>query len=304
LVNVLVTGASGFIGKVLIDRLLNQGHTVFGLYRNNLPEPREGLVVLTGDILEEHLGQTTIYSKIDRLYHLAGIVNLGTDRDGMTYKTNVEGTRNVLGFCIKYEIPHILFCSTAYNQGRNVYERSKALAEMIVRESDIPQKTIFKPSIVLGTPEYPYGGHFSQFTSTIIRVHQRAERVRRAVEGTLRLPPLRPALRIKGNPDGYLNLVRVNKVVARMAEITAPGTYWLTNKNPPKLSELAEWSSETMMVDIKIEREFKPSPIEYQLGRLLSAFSPYLQGDDFPSDIADGELDADFIKWTINARLR
>jgi hypothetical protein len=137
----------------------------------------------------------------------------------------------------------------------------------------------------------------------IARVHRRAETLRRRVEGGLRLPVLRPVFRAKGNPDGYLNMVRVDKVVAKMAEMIEPGTYWLTNPHPPTLRQLAEWISETILVDFKIEPEFKPSPVEYQLARLVSSFMPYLQGDDFPSDIESDELDADFIQWTINNKL-
>ena len=304
--NCLVTGASGFLGKALVNRLVEQGHLVYSLFRNpnNVLEGTVNHGLIQGDVLKDNLGIVWDLPHFDRFYHIAGIVNLGPDSNGMIYTTNTLGTRNALGFCAKYDIPHILFCSTAYTSGNNSYERSKAVAEMMVRESDIPVKTIFKPSIVLGTPEYPYGGHFSQFISTILRVHQRAEKIRRKVEGTLRLPPLRPSVRIKGNPEGYLNLVCVDKVADRMAEITDPGTYWLTNPRPPTLRTLAGWCSEVMMVDIKIERDFKPSPIEYQLGRLVGAFTPYLQGDDFPSDITDGELDKEFIKWTVEKSLK
>jgi nucleoside-diphosphate-sugar epimerase len=301
--NILVTGPSGFIGKALVSRLLDQGHKVFGLYRKSLPVTND-IVILTGDVLEENLGLNGyLLPHFERVYNLAGIVNLGHDRDGMTFRTNVVGTDNVIRFCAKYEIPHLLFCSTAYTQGRNVYESSKALAELLVEKSDIPKKTIFKPSIVLGTPEYPYGGHFSQFVSTIVRVHRRAEKLRRAVEDGLRLPVLRPVFRAKGNPDGRLNLVRVDQVVEKMAKFTDPGTFWLTNPHPPTLKQLTEWISESILVDFKIEPEFKATPIESQLARMVSAFVPYLQGDDFPSDIKDDGVTEEFIKWTINTQL-
>jgi nucleoside-diphosphate-sugar epimerase len=304
-VNILVTGASGFIGQALVDNLASQGNLVYALYRIPPQEKRMRVIAVKGDVLKEGLGiEADSLPHFDQIFHLAGIVNLGTDKDGMTYRTNVWGTENVLKFCTRHDIPHILFCSTAYTLGRNSYERSKALAEMLVRESDIPLKTIFKPSIVLGTPDYPCGGHFPQFVSMIVRVHRRAERIRRAVEGGLRLPVIRPVFRAKGNPNGYLNMVRIDKVAEKMAEFTDPGTYWLTNPHPPTLGQLAEWISRTILVDFKIEPNFKPTPIESQLARMVSAFTPYLKGDNFSSNINGDELTYDFIRWTINSQLK
>lgn len=302
--NILVTGASGFIGKVLTKELVKQGYKVFCLYRVKVPE-QAGVVNLTGDILADDLGLTANINvpHFERIYHMAGIVNLGHDRDGMTYRTNVVGTDNVIRYCNKYEVPHLLFCSTAYTMGRNVYEQSKALAELLVNESDIPCKTIFKPSIVLGTREYPYCGHFSQFVSTIVRVHRRAEMIRRRTEDILRLPVIRPVFRAPGNSSGYLNMIQVDKVVEKMANFTCPGICWLTNPYPPTLKQLTEWISETILVDFKIEADFKATPIESQLARMVSAFVPYLQGDDFPSDIKTAELTEEFIRWTINTAL-
>jgi nucleoside-diphosphate-sugar epimerase len=302
---ILVTGASGFIGRALVDRLVEQGHQVYALYRH----PPETLrasssrYFLKGDVLADNLGIMDSLPSFDRLYHLAGIVNLGPDKDGMIYKTNVQGTANVLDFCVKHDIPHLLFCSTAYTQGRSPYEESKSVAELMVRKSDIPVKTVFKPSIVLGTAEYPYYGHFSQFASLIVRVHRRAEKIRRGAEDMLSLPVLRPVFRVKGNGEGNLNLIKVEDVVAKMAETTEPGICWLTNPSPPKLSYLLKLIGEAAMVEAVFEKDFSPNFVETQFSRLVRAFQPYLEGDDMPSDIEKCELTEEFLRWTINNQL-
>lgn len=301
-VNVLVTGASGFMGKALVDKLVGQGNVVYALSRHP-PKLKDNLIPVEGDVTVDNLGITHL-PKIDRVYHLAGIVNLGPDRDGRTSVTNVLGTANVLEFCMRHDIPHILFCSTAYTQGRNPYEESKAVAELLVKKSGIPKKTIFKPSIVLGTAEYPEYGHFSQFASTFIKIHRRAEIIRRGAEDMLRLPVIRPVFRVRGNGEGCLNLVKIDDVVAKMASTDEPGTCWLTNPSPPKLGYLLKLIGEVAMVEAIFVKDFHSNLVESQFNRLVKVFQPYLDGDDMPSDIEKCELTDEFLRWTINTKLQ
>ncbi|GAI98998.1 unnamed protein product, partial [marine sediment metagenome] len=106
--NILVTGASGFLGSALIPRLLEKGHKVYCLSRHP-PEAKENLIPLTGDILKYCLGLEEIPADIEAVQHLAGLHNLGEDKDGSIWATNVTGTRNVIDFCLKHKIPHLYF---------------------------------------------------------------------------------------------------------------------------------------------------------------------------------------------------
>lgn len=287
--NLLVTGASGFVGTGLIEKLLEKGHRVYGLSRHP-PEAKENLIPLVGDILEPNLGLKGVPKDIHAIHHLAGIHSLGEDKDGSIWLTNVDGTQNVVDFCITRDIPHLYFTSTAYTQGRNTYERSKALCETIVNESSIPKVTIFKPSIIMGTPQHFYPGHFSQFVALVIRVHQWADTVRRKIEGTLRLPIIEPVFRLKVNPKGKLNLIPIEDVAEAMVKIDQVGTYWLTHPDPPTLEQLLAWIGEFIMIKIKLVPDFKPTPIEAAFVKMSAAFIPYLWGDDFPSDLKDCPL--------------
>ncbi len=301
--NILITGGSGFLGQALTPRLLNKGHKVYSLSRHP-PTPSENLVPLVGDILQPNLGLSEIPEDIHAVHHLAAIHRLGEDKDGSIWETNVEGTLNVIDFCLKHNIPHLYFTSTAYTQGRNTYERSKALCESMIKASDIPQVTIFKPSIVMGTAEQFYPGHFSQFVTLVIKIHQRAEIVRRKIEGTLRLPIIEPIFRLRANPAGKLNLVPIDAVVDAMAEIEEPGTFWLTHPNPPTLSELVEWVGSFIMVKINIEPTFRATPVEALFTKMSVAFTPYLWGDDFPSDLKKcPPITEEFITSTIKRSL-
>lgn len=292
---ILITGASGFLGTLLVERLLEKEYKVYALSRHP-PEVKENLIPLAGDITKPNLGLDTVPGDIHSVHHLAGIHRLSEDKDGSIWKTNVIGTRNVLDFCAKHDIERLYFTSTAYTKGRNTYERSKALCELLLKESDIPHVTIFKPSVVMGTKEHPYPGHFSQFVSLVIKLHQRAELIRKRIEGSLRLPVLEPVFRIKGNPQGRLNLVTVEAVTQAMADIEEEGTFWLTNPDPPLLGQLVDWVGEFIMVKIRFEPEFKPSPIESQFAKLASSFAPYLQGDNFPSHLKSCPISKEFIQ--------
>lgn len=301
--SVLVTGASGFLGTVLIEELLKKGHRVYGLSRHP-PKAKENLIPLEGDILLPDLGLGSVPRDIHVVYHLAGLHRLGADEDGSIWETNVIGTKNVIDFCKEHRVYRLYFTSTAYTWKDNIYGLSKIRNEKMVKESGIPKTVIFKPSIIMGTKEHPYPGHFSQFVTGVIKIHQRAELVRRKIEGTLRLPILEPVFRIKGNPQGKLNLITVDVVAKAMANIDKEGTFWLTNPNPPTLGELVEWVGEFIMVNMRIEPEFKPTPIEATFQKMSSAFQPYLWGDDFPSDLKDCPLiTREYIQETIKRSL-
>lgn len=300
--SILLTGGSGFLGTVLTERLLAKGVKVYSLSRHP-PEPRENLIPLTGDINEPNLGLPTVPG-IDCVYHLAALHRLGPDKDGSIWQTNVTGTVNVIDFCLSQNIPHLYFVSSAYTQGRNTYEQSKALGETLVSKSDIPRVTIFKPSIVLGTPQHFYPGHFAQFIQILIELHRRAELVRRRIEGTLRLPVIEPVFRMTANPEGKLNLVPIDAVVKAIADTKDCGTYWLTHPDPPTIKQLTEWVGNYIMVQIRIVPDFKPMPIEAMFRSLSTAFTPYLWGDSFPSDLKEvmpitEDVVRDTIKLTI-----
>ncbi|MBA7608836.1 ADP-L-glycero-D-manno-heptose-6-epimerase [subsurface metagenome] len=300
---ILVTGASGFLGTALVSKLLAKGHSVYGLSRHP-PEARDNLISLKGDILEPNLGLSEVPEAIRAVHHLAAIHRLGENGKEEIWKTNVLGTKEVIDFCTKYDIPHLYFTSTAYTQGRNTYERSKALCEWMIKQSHIAKVTIFKPSIVMGTPQHFYPGHFSQFIKLLIKVHPKADLVRRKIEGTLRLPIIEPVFRLKANPGAKLNLVSIATVVDAMAKIEEPGTYWLTHPDAPTLSQLVEWVGEDILLKIKIEYEFKPQPFEIMFEKMSTAFTPYLWGDDFPSDLKKClPITREFITSTIKRSL-
>ena len=297
----LLTGATGFLGGSLYSKLKSQGHTVYGLSRHG-PD-------LIGDVTKPDLGLSEAPEGIDTVYHLVAIQKLGEDRDGNIWETNVSGTKNIIDFCLSRKINRLLFCSTAYTLGggRNAYEKSKILCDKMVLESGIPHVTVFKPSVVMGTESIPYSGHLSQFTTLVIRAHSKAESVRRRIEDYLRLPLFRPVFRIRGDPDGDLNLIPIDRVVEEMARINNDGVFWLTHPSPPTMQQVMSWIGDLILVDIRVVKgEFKLTSVETIFRRLGSAFEPYFNGDDLPSDIdmrSCSPITMDFIHRSLGVSL-
>ena len=95
---ILVTGANGFVGTHLCERLLADGHTVYALVRskNKFTEIKhENLFVLIGDLNSEVLSWTTeLPEDLDTCVHTAGIVHSYNTDD--FYRVNADGTENLV----------------------------------------------------------------------------------------------------------------------------------------------------------------------------------------------------------------
>ncbi len=157
---VLVTGAEGFIGSHLVDRLLDQGATVramvcynsFGttgwlsLERN--PKLRENADIVSGDIRDPFF-VSQASQNIDYIFHLAALIAIPFSYVApQSYvETNITGTLNVLEACRRHDVKRMIHTSTSevYGtalfapiteehplQGQSPYSASKIGADHIV----------------------------------------------------------------------------------------------------------------------------------------------------------------------------
>ena len=156
--SLLITGASGFIGRHLL-RALRSSHQIFALARGS---PRlvgaptgPGIEWIHADIgdrdhMAEVLAQLRDAGGVDLVIHLAGYYDF-TGRNAPEYKhTNVEGMRNVLELSKALQPRCFIFASSAAAcdftspgrfvtedsapDGKNPYSRSKRLGEEMVHE--------------------------------------------------------------------------------------------------------------------------------------------------------------------------
>ena len=88
---VCVTGANGFIGKNLLNKLLLLGYSVRILSRKKL-RFRKGVEVIVGDLTYENCCLDIFLKGCDILFHLAGEINDKTKMAGL----HIEGTKNLI----------------------------------------------------------------------------------------------------------------------------------------------------------------------------------------------------------------
>jgi nucleoside-diphosphate-sugar epimerase len=151
--HVMVTGAGGFIGRHLIERLLVQSCHVRGFVRagGTQLEKRQGVEVVEGDILDARSVKQAMVG-VDTVFHLAGKAHAVEDLAGeeTSYQLlNVEGTRNVMDGAVACGVKRVVYFSSVKAMGEDApdmtdesseprpttaYGRSKLAAERVVFE--------------------------------------------------------------------------------------------------------------------------------------------------------------------------
>jgi len=169
---VLVTGATGFVGSHLAERLVKDGEKVRCLVKegsNTKTLETLGAEIVYGDLLDAESLKRAVEG-VTVVYHLAALARLYTGLTPDDYnKVNVEGTRNLLEACRGAKITHLVYTSSADAAGPsrdglprtenmpcqpvNVYGESKLASELLCREYaekyDIPV-TIIRPPMIYG----------------------------------------------------------------------------------------------------------------------------------------------------------
>lgn len=152
--NVLITGASGLVGRNIIKQLEqhNSINKIFCLYRKQPVDCQPKKVIpIIGDM--ESLSRITIKESIHIAVHLVGYWQKEDKK--LLYKVNVEGTRNFIEFCKKNCIDSIIYLSTInVNLNRKgVYAKTKLIAENEVINSGL-KYIIMRPTLIYGNGDY------------------------------------------------------------------------------------------------------------------------------------------------------
>ena len=149
--SVFVTGATGFIGKALVRRLLAAGtYSIKALVRHVPEHKSNDLSWVGGNLLDAKTYQSSLRN-VDTVIHLAAATGRASRYEHEL--TNVEGTRRLLEAAQSAGVQRFVHISTIAVTFRDQrwcpYARTKKRAETIVRESGIPS-IILRPTIVLG----------------------------------------------------------------------------------------------------------------------------------------------------------
>ena len=142
-----VTGATGFVGRALVERALAAGHTLRALTRRP-QRPRDGVVWIDG-ALDRPESLATLVDGADAIVHVAGVVSTPT-RAGFV-AGNIDGTRAVLAAAGRAGVRRFVHVSSlsAREPDLSLYGWSKAEAEALVQASGLDW-SIVRPSGVYG----------------------------------------------------------------------------------------------------------------------------------------------------------
>jgi nucleoside-diphosphate-sugar epimerase len=176
--NILITGASGYLGNNLALKLADMGHQVHALVRSAasgalLQHPH--IKLFTGDIMDEASVMAAMKG-CQQVYHGAAKVGVWAKDSAVFYKVNVEGTRHVLNAAKACGVQKTVFTSTCGVIGPTTgepldetanrtigfvidYDRSKKMAEDLVMThvQDGMQVVIVSPSKVYGPGNISHG---------------------------------------------------------------------------------------------------------------------------------------------------
>ena len=153
---ILVTGAAGHVGNVLVRELLERGKTVRALI---LPgedfSALDGLPVelVEGDVLKPET-LLPAFAGVEIVYHLAGIISILPGQEALMRRVNIEGTRNILAAALQSGVRRMVYTSSIHALQRppqgvvideslhfdvsnpaGEYDRSKAAASLEVTKA-------------------------------------------------------------------------------------------------------------------------------------------------------------------------
>jgi NAD(P)-dependent dehydrogenase (short-subunit alcohol dehydrogenase family) len=234
-----VTGATGFIGKRLVKKLLaRRGSTVYFLMReasqDKLPallefwgaSPKRAIPVW-GDLNAPKLGLSAadlkaLKGQIDHAFHLAAVYDLEADEESQI-AANIDGTRHFVAVCQALQVGHVhhvssiaaaglyegVFREDMFDEAENLdhaYFMTKHESEKIVRKECKRPWTVYRPAMVVGdsqTGETDKADGPYYFFKPLQRLRQI-------------LPPWFPAVGLEG---GRVNIVPVDFVVDALDHI-------------------------------------------------------------------------------------
>ncbi len=122
---ILVTGGTGLVGAHLLLHLVEQGENVRAMYRTTTSIDKtknlfslyhkshlfETVEWIEADILDIPSLEIA-FQNIESVYHCAAMISFDPKDEDIIRKTNIEGTANIVNFCLAYNIKKMLFVSS------------------------------------------------------------------------------------------------------------------------------------------------------------------------------------------------
>ena len=162
---ILVTGASGFVGRPLVTALLENGHSLRATYRTAAGAPPNVDARVVTD-LGGAVDWAALLDGVDAVVHLAGIAHIGPGIPEAEYRrVNGDATAALANAAASAGVKHVVFMSsiraqcgpsaaavlteTSRAEPSDAYGRAKLAAEAAVRDSGVTY-TILRPVLIYG----------------------------------------------------------------------------------------------------------------------------------------------------------
>jgi nucleoside-diphosphate-sugar epimerase len=335
---VLLTGGTGLVGSAVIEAITDM--QVISLTRNagagwttaaSTRQPsasallptghghivpasgsRDGVVQLTGDVTLPQLGLNeqgyeALAQSVDVVLHSAGVSDYTTTKRVMDH-VNVEGTREVLAFAERAQVP-LYHVSTGYihaqgatlrgRRGAGIYFDSKRAAEQLLENSSSLQAMI-RPSIVFGDSSTGWSPSFQGLHRIVALMF----------ENKIPLFPFQPEARVDFLPRDV-----IGTSIADLVRIGFSGEFWLTaGALAPQFDRLVELLlgyGETLGLELHpprfvtpdmVERLLKPAggdAVARRIDLLLALTAHFSTSPELPSSLPDSakrDLEASFMR--------
>jgi uncharacterized protein YbjT (DUF2867 family) len=164
---ILISGGTGFIGKVLIRHLSDLGYPIKLLLRPSKVSPNlpKGIPLeVAVSSLNDKKGLRAAMKNVEVVYHLASAESLG--REATLSEVDIQGTKTLVDIASQAKLKRFVFLSHLGADRASAYPlmKTKAIAEHDIIQSGIPY-TIFRSAIAFGE-----GDHFTNGLAFLLNV--------------------------------------------------------------------------------------------------------------------------------------
>jgi len=237
---VLVTGAGGFIGSHLVERLLEEECEIVAFVKYNSlnkwgwldsfdKKVLDKIEIFIGDIRNADSVRKAI-KNVDVVFHLAALISIPYSYDSPEsyVETNIKGTLNILQACLDYSVERVLITSTSEvygtakfvpitedhpKQGQSPYSATKIgadhLAESFYRSFDLP--------VVIVRPFNTYGPRQSARAVIPTIITQLLSGYDEIKLGSLY--PTRDLVYVKDTVEGFVRLAHCDNAIGNEVNI-------------------------------------------------------------------------------------
>lgn len=164
---VLVSGASGFVGKAVVAELLRQGHTVFAGSRRGeavgTAQSRQAQGIKLDVTDATSALQAVQQAQPNAVIHLVGII--AQTKEQTFQAAHVGGTRHMLAATPRGARYVHMSALGADPASKSRYSATKGEAEALVRSSGLDW-TIFRPSLIFGQGDDFFGRVLKELVTT------------------------------------------------------------------------------------------------------------------------------------------